>query len=480
MHDVQLEDRLRRALHREADSLPFTITADQIEIRLAARRRAAFNQRLAIFAAAGLAVVAIGVGAFLLNRDSDEVVTPSPSSTVLPSASTPPSASVVPSQSPAPSEGPSSTPSAPPPARSTEPLGEPNDAVVVRVAGDPRRPDHFDVSLVRLDAGAFETNLEPRPLAGFDSRAIPDGFYVGSSAPKFSVDGWLAIGIVNSSTSTPSILVYDIRNPNADPWLILGGIDAASWRGSTLAVAFDEVFTLYNALDRTSASYEVPAGVTIVEPDTRWSSPTWLADGGGLLAHRSDPYAVGVVGFDGSFTATELHDEIVQSTGVERRWSADGADLSTGCPTEGGPPGCSLSSSIDGPATDWYVTDSGLGDIVDDAWDASGHGVWLVVNRTSVSPSTFALMHASQPNQFTDVAEFNVEVSVEGNFPYFIGIRDAGPTADDQLFLFGTPASFGAPAIAVSADGARATVDDLGLFAGWAGEQTPYPGVVGP
>lgn len=59
MHDNQIEDRLRSVLRREGDDLTLNITAQELERRLALRRRARAGRRLSLIAA-GIAAVAIG------------------------------------------------------------------------------------------------------------------------------------------------------------------------------------------------------------------------------------------------------------------------------------------------------------------------------------------------------------------------------------------------------------------------------------
>ncbi len=66
MHDSQLEDGLRSALRAEGDALPLTITPDELERRLALRRRARVGQR-ARFLAASVAVVLVGSMAVVSN-----------------------------------------------------------------------------------------------------------------------------------------------------------------------------------------------------------------------------------------------------------------------------------------------------------------------------------------------------------------------------------------------------------------------------
>jgi hypothetical protein len=59
MHDTGIEDRLRAALRGEGDDLPLTITAAELERRLAARQRQRNSRRVSYLAAA-VAIVAIG------------------------------------------------------------------------------------------------------------------------------------------------------------------------------------------------------------------------------------------------------------------------------------------------------------------------------------------------------------------------------------------------------------------------------------
>lgn len=59
MHDSQLEDRVRGVLRGEGDALPVTITPEELERRLALRRRERVGRRAGLLAAA-VAVVAVG------------------------------------------------------------------------------------------------------------------------------------------------------------------------------------------------------------------------------------------------------------------------------------------------------------------------------------------------------------------------------------------------------------------------------------
>jgi hypothetical protein len=95
MHDTRLEDQLRSALRTDGDSLPFTITADELERRLASRSRQRTERRMTLLAA-GIGVVAIGATFALssgLQRPSgiaiDPSSPPSASPSPTPSASSP-------------------------------------------------------------------------------------------------------------------------------------------------------------------------------------------------------------------------------------------------------------------------------------------------------------------------------------------------------------------------------------------------------
>ena len=129
-----------------------------------------------------------------------------------------PSSSASPRAAPTPSPGASTVPSATAlpstTTRASDPLGAANDAVVVRPIGDLDRPD-FEVSLVALDAGAFETNLQPRLIARLPASSIPDESVLGSHEVSYGQDGWLAVDVVGATSITqPAMLIFDLRAPD--------------------------------------------------------------------------------------------------------------------------------------------------------------------------------------------------------------------------------------------------------------------------
>ena len=490
MHDVQLEDRLRRALHSEADSLPFTLTPDVLEIRLAARRRVAFNQRLTLLAAAGLAVVAVGVGAFLLNRQPEETVTVSPSPTqVAPSPSGEPVVPA-PSTSAAPSPEPSFELPPTPTPRPGEALGAPNDAVIVTYVGDPLRPERIDVTLTTVDAAAFETEFQQRPLVSLPGIAnFGPGYQFDAAPPRFSRAGWLAVGVTEPSAGGHEIMIFDLRS-GAPSVLIQGNIAAAAWNGgSILAIAGQFPMRLFDAATGSDSTVEFGDNIRLIEGggDAGSEPPQWTADGTGFLtrsgADTESSGNPGVTTLDGIFNQTDAAPPILQSTGVERHWGADWSSVGIGCPTEGGAPGCTLFTTAardgvtnEGDVTTWYAEDDGLGTIVAAEWDAEGDGLWLLVNRPTESPTTFVVMHADVPRQFSDATSVSMP---NGVVPILVGMRDAEATADDRVFMFTGSDAPSLLSSAASADGSRTSFGGASMFVGWAGEQTAYPSLVG-
>lgn len=76
--DLVLESRLRDALHREAEALPFTLSAEAVQRAAIERRRAARSHMVSMFAAAAVVIAAV-VGAVALSgpRTNTNVATPS-------------------------------------------------------------------------------------------------------------------------------------------------------------------------------------------------------------------------------------------------------------------------------------------------------------------------------------------------------------------------------------------------------------------
>ena len=98
MHDETLERRVRAALHDEADRLSFTITAAEMERRLALRRRRVATRPTALLFAAAVGIGLVGAAAVAggwFDREPHPTPTPVPSTLAL----------VGPSSSPEPVDG---------------------------------------------------------------------------------------------------------------------------------------------------------------------------------------------------------------------------------------------------------------------------------------------------------------------------------------------------------------------------------------
>jgi hypothetical protein len=80
MHDDPLERRLRTTLRDEADRLPFTITAAELERRISLRGRMTGSRRLTLLLAAAVAIGGLGVGGLIggMLDPSDPSPAPSP------------------------------------------------------------------------------------------------------------------------------------------------------------------------------------------------------------------------------------------------------------------------------------------------------------------------------------------------------------------------------------------------------------------
>lgn len=97
MHDDLIERRLRTMLRDEADRQPFTITAAELERRVALGGRAPGERRLTLLLAAAVGIGALGVGGFiggLANRSLDPSPVPTQATATAPADSDSPPATL--------------------------------------------------------------------------------------------------------------------------------------------------------------------------------------------------------------------------------------------------------------------------------------------------------------------------------------------------------------------------------------------------
>ena len=200
MHDSQIEEQLRGVLRAEGDGIPLTITAAELERRLATRRRAT-GRGLSLVAAAVAAIAVVSIvaaGNGWLKLPAVGTV-PSPSVTTAPVAS--------------PSDG-------SPAGRA--PLGSPGQAILVRPIGASwTTPDSLEV--IRFDPA----NQTSEVSATIPGSIVPAGKWVSTVAkPIVSATGWLAIPLSPGPDSTdkqPAIVIVDLLDLTAD-------VDVDRWR----------------------------------------------------------------------------------------------------------------------------------------------------------------------------------------------------------------------------------------------------------
>jgi hypothetical protein len=346
------------------------------------------------------------------------------------------------------------------------------------VGGNLGRPDEIEVSFVTLDAGAYETRLQPRVIARIPGSTVPDEVELLPGGAKYGQAGWLAVeGGLRAAPFGGRVVVFDLRDPDAAPWVVTGEPGGSAWGpGSVLAVADEGEVHLNDADSQTSRSIAVPAGVVVSSEDSAVHfPPAFLADGNGFATWEAgNAGGFGRLGFDGTHTAATDPPPIFQSTGRERRWALDGSELTFECAQDAGPESCTVSATRSrSPRVEWWMSGSGGGVVQDYVWDAAGDGVWLLTERvTGEGPVTYALSHAEAPNEWTDVTVIALDQPSDGGFA-IRGISDAAPTADGRHVLIGPQSSN--VQVTVSADGARISFDEDAWFAGWAADQGPYP-----
>lgn len=232
MHDGQLEDRLRKVLHGDADALPLTITTAELERRLSLRRRARVGRR-ARFLAAGVAVVLVGSMAVVSNgwfrapaigSGPSAPATVSPAENVAPTSLAP--TSLPPSISP---DGPCAPLDVTAVARPPEvvldvaPIDGPSSVHsgqlgAFRMAGR----DVGNVASWDLDTRAFEP-ATTGVLSGITVLSItPDTCLVGVTAdavPYGSIPAVTPATAVDSGTTEPRRLLA-FRAPPVGDWLV--------------------------------------------------------------------------------------------------------------------------------------------------------------------------------------------------------------------------------------------------------------------
>jgi hypothetical protein len=451
MHDTSIEDRLRGTLRAEADALPFSITSDELERRLALRRRERAGRRTALLAA-GLAAVIVGGGLVLtINpfRGTQVATTPRPS--VIPSSLPSGPASGQPAVSPQPSP------------RDRGPLGSVGQAILVTPIGDGTHPTSFDV--LRFDPVTGSTEN----VATVPGSILPEDGWIdgGEGAPMVSLDGYLAIPFTrgpNMDDSHPAIAVVDLRDPTSEAWILDGYLEPRWGRNDDLLIRSQGA-----SIDFASAATrEVVRRAALADDVT----PVWWSatDDAAFVATRGDTW--GAVDARGEFTALKDLPAVYQRTGRERPTGVANHTIGMGCDSGATGGACVLGEwdASDQPPIRTWFTASPDADPIDQVWASDGKSLFILLSQPKQGDrQPFELVYASKPTARTRVGTIELPVS---SSPAILGIA-SGPTA-------GRPSTFaigdrdGNVQAFILADGTVSLQDGTAWFAGWAGEPEPY------
>ncbi|CAN5797019.1 hypothetical protein BH23CHL8_BH23CHL8_14790 [soil metagenome] len=370
--DTRIEERLRRALRVEAESLPLTVRPEDF-LRRRRTARVARDRRplrlLAIAAAAALPVAAV-IGLSLSTPDVDE-----------------------------PSYG----------------------AVLVR--GLERVTDTDEAS--RLEVILVLPGGEARGLVRYDSSRFPgltDVHY-----PKVSEDGWLAFDAYSIDAYGEHQVLVDLKDLSRDP-VILDGSALMGWSPDGMLWRYAN--GRYERLDpETGILSSAPEPGDGLGPG---GSGTWAlataADGSGAVVQR-DPEEVGVTQdrswgvFKTDGSVTHGRPDVAEGTGP-RLLTRDGGllqvcesdpafgsycpELARGSVVSGPGEDGSFRTWGDGPGADEYVLGA--------SWAADG-GTWQLVDRRR-DGRAFAVVHVAPDGKTRTAATFAADhassVSIDG------------------------------------------------------------------
>jgi hypothetical protein len=443
MHDRTIEDRLRSTLRGEADALPLTITNEELERRLAVRRRSRRDRRFGILAA-GIAAIAItGVFSFAIGpfRRAD--------------VANPPLMSIGPSSAPS-----SLLPSPTPTPRVINPLGRVDEAILLRTVGDdPQRPSSFQVSVFDPVAGTS------RDIATFPGTILPEDGWLegGESPPTISLSGYLALPFTrgpNADETHSAIAVVDVLSPDTVP-VILDGYTRPMW-GPTEHLAVAAQGSSHVELFSIGSGFQQPAGNSESVTVVAWSA----AEGARLVGTEGDSW--GSIDFRGGFTPTRDLPAIFSRTGVVRPTGAEGHTLGIGCdsaPTGGE---CVLveSRAPEDHVAIWHRESeaTGLGGY---AWATDGRSVLLLLDRGGAEGrQQVDLVHAAAPDRRTTLA--TVRLPTSGTI---IGIASEPTPGRPTMTALGYGDNVSA---FVDGHGRVTPIADGQQFLGWADDPQPY------
>jgi hypothetical protein len=446
MHDQMIEDGLRSTLRDEADPLPLTVTADELERRLALRRRERSSRRVGLLAAA-VGVIAVGaLFALAVGPIRGPTVAATPQPSVLPSAAQP-----------------SAPLSSVPPARSADPLGTVVQAVLVRPIGeDLRRPGSFEVSLFDPVVETLEV------ITTVPGSILPDDGWLdgGENPPVMSRSGYLAMEFTrgpNEDERFPAIAIVDLR-ATRDVW-ILDKYRDPEW-GPT-----EELVARTWPASEDHVAWR-PTGDTQTEPISGgFEFAGWSTDRTARFVGTVDG-TWGSQDVNGRFTAATDLPGVYQRSGRERHAGVDAHTLGMGCDSGAVGGGCILgewASPDDPPIRRWHTEGEGPL-LADRAWAADGRGVLLLLTSPMVGGRIpVELVYAETPEHRVTIG--GVEVP-EWVLPGILGISAEPTPGRPTITAIGD--SDGRVVAFLYDEGLVRTQDGSAWFAGWADDPEPY------
>ena len=361
-------------------------------------------------------------------------------------------------------------------------LGAPDDAVVVRVQPD----GSIQVGVLRLGETAFEGAIEPEEVFTMTGEVVPDGYTVTDRPARASADGWVALPLTQDGREGPTDILIVHPRDTSTAWVVEGNLGHGGWGpDGRLAVSTGSTVSIHAPEARTTETVDVPAPWTVGRSELwgnteAWSfgveAITWFADGRRLLVHNNEasPF-IGALGLDGSVEPLTAPVPLASRSGTEPEYNAERRYLYSGCPTEGGDEGCAtIVGGGDADNETWRADSDGFGQHLDALWDAEGDGAWFLLLRDRTdTEDRIVVAHADEPRNLTDVGETVVVAEGDALPQRFAAIRDARGDPARDLFL--VQRYDGRLAFAVSGAGDVAEVLGDWHFAGWAGEQEPWP-----
>lgn len=322
-------------------------------------------------------------------------------------------------------------------------------------------------------------------IATIPGTVLPTNAWMSTTAtPIVSVTGWLAIPFEpgpNGDSTTYGIVVVDLTDPGATPWVI-DTFTSGSWNGAD-ELAMIGIDGVHLASPASRQVVPLPIADPAVRPATLGgpaNDPIWAtAPGSRFVAKRATgvdaPYGFeewGVIGTDGTFTPTTDLPPLYQRTGLERPAGADSHGLALPCSGNGTitEAGCTLvETDATGLPIATLVTTPEIASLNGRVWAANGRDIWLLFDGGTSDGARVVSLYTATGTGRTERARIDFGAS---GTPAILGIASETQAGNDALVAIGDDTGF--VRAFVAADGSVAMPDGIAWFAGWAGNQPDY------